>query len=265
MSRAPGPMPMPLFQKIVDEAVSLGVRDIVLNGYGEISTLKEPQAYLAYIRQRSRSIRIIVNTNGMRMREELARAYVEFGVDVMNIAIDGATAETFESIRKHLKLETVEANVKRLIEIRNESKTNRPFIMVHMIHMAENAHETDLFLKKWTGVADHAGIAGLVSRAGSVASPLLLKKPEPFPCFLLWRQMPVLSDGTVALCCDDWNGEAGQGNLAHQSIQEVWQSQQRRAVRALHLAGRQNEIDVCRSCLSPRRPPVWFQSGRPLA
>jgi MoaA/NifB/PqqE/SkfB family radical SAM enzyme len=151
---------LPLFRKIVDEAVSLGVRELVLNGYGEISTLRNSRDYLAYIRERSRSIRIVVNTNGMRMHEDIASAYVEFGVDLINIAIDGATAETFESIRKDLKLDTVEANVRQLIAIRDAARANRPFIMVNMIYMPQNSHETDLFLEKWTGVADHAGTSG---------------------------------------------------------------------------------------------------------
>ena len=179
-------------------------------------------------------------------------------VDVINSAIDGATAATFESIRKHLKLDTVEANVRRLIDVRNRSKTTRPFIMVHMIHMPENAHETDLFLSKWTGVADQAGIAGIVSRVGSVPVPRPLEPPDPFPCFLLWSQLPVLSDGTVAMCCDDWNGAARIGNLNTQSIREVWQSGERDALRALHLQCRPNDIDLCRACSSPRRPPQWF-------
>jgi radical SAM protein with 4Fe4S-binding SPASM domain len=260
MSRNPGPMALPLFRKIVDEAVSLGVRELVLNGYGEISTLRNYRDYLGYIRERSRSIRIVVNTNGMRMREEIASAYVEFGVDLVNIAIDGATPETFESIRKDLKLDTVEANVRQLIAIRNAAHSNRPFILVNMIYMPENAHETDLFLEKWTGVADHAGIVGMVSRVGSVPAPIVNRslKSKPVPCFLPWRQLPILSDGTVALCCDDWNGQANLGNIADHSIEEIWHNHQRRNLRRLHMEGQAGEIDLCRVCQDPRPPPPWF-------
>ncbi|HEY6213071.1 MAG TPA: radical SAM/SPASM domain-containing protein, partial [Vicinamibacterales bacterium] len=259
MRRTPGPMAMPLFRKIVDEAIALGVRDLVLNGYGEIATLRNAREYLAYIRERSRSVRILVNTNGMRMDEDLAAAFIEFGVDVVNVAIDGATAETFERIRKHLKLETVEANVRRLLAMRNASRRNRPFVMVHMILQPENEHETDLFLAKWSGVADHAGFAGMLSRAGGVPVKIRNLPSETFPCFLLWRQMPVLSDGTVAMCCDDWDGRAALGNLNTHSVREVWQqSEQRRAVRALHLEGRRDAIDLCAGCEAPRRPPWWF-------
>jgi len=87
------------------------VRDLVLNGYGEIATLRDYRDYLAAIRRRSTTIRVLVNTNGMRLTEDFAGALIEDGVDVVNIAIDGATAATYESIRRHLKPDVVEANV----------------------------------------------------------------------------------------------------------------------------------------------------------
>lgn len=263
MSRNPGPMALPLFRKIVDQAVELGVRDLVLNGYGEISTLRNYRDYLAYIREKSRVIRILVNTNGMRMNEALASAYVEYGVDVVNIAIDGATAATYESIRKDLKLDTVEANVRQLIAIRNKAGTNRPFIMVLMLLLLENEHEAKMFLEKWTGVADHTSLAGVVSRVGGVKTiPIINRKSKAEPCFLLWKQFPILSDGTVALCCDDWNGQGSVGNVNTQSIKELWQNQQRQTLRQLHVDGRAKEIGVCGACQDPRTPPWWFGSGR---
>jgi wyosine [tRNA(Phe)-imidazoG37] synthetase (radical SAM superfamily) len=259
MRRAQGPMALPLFEAIVDEAIALGVRDLVLNGYGEIATLRNYRDYLAYIRRRSRTVRVLVNTNGMRLTEDFAAALIEYGVDIVNIAIDGATAETYESIRRHLKLDVVEANVKRLVDMRNASGKKRPYIMLNMIHMAENAHEASAFLEKWKGIPDYVGLAGVVSRGGSIAVP----KPDAdwakAPCFLLWRQMPILSDGTVAMCCDDWNGTSALGNVAHGGIKAIWQSPAHERFRALHLAGRAAELDLCQGCQSPRLPPWWFQ------
>jgi hypothetical protein len=262
MRRAPGPMPLPLFRTIIDEAVAIGVRDVVLNGYGEISTLRNAREYLSYIRRRSRAIRIIVNTNGMRLSEDLAAAYIEHKVDIVNITIDGATAETFESIRKHLKLETVEANVRRLIEMRNKAG-RRPFIMLHMLDMPQNRHEAPLFLQKWTGLADYAGLAGLLSRGGSVESGPARPNWFDTPCFLLWRQMPILSDGSIAMCCDDWDGTMSLGNVADGGIRKAWRSHARNQLRQLHLRREAAQISLCDGCQSPRRPPWWFVA-RPL-
>jgi wyosine [tRNA(Phe)-imidazoG37] synthetase (radical SAM superfamily) len=259
MSRRMGPMSFAVFAKIVDEALALDVRELHLNGYGEISTLKRARDYLAYIRGKSRRVKIVINTNGMRMTEALAAAYVEFAVDTVNITIDGATAATYESIRKHLRLDDVERNVRRLVELRDRAGKRHPLIMVQMISMPQNAHETDLFLRKWTGVVDHVGISGLVSRIGSVDfARRAHARWEETPCFLLWRQMPILSDGTVALCCDDWDGAAGLGNVTERAIADIWTDATRRRLRALHLEKRGAAIPLCDGCQQPRRGPWWF-------
>jgi hypothetical protein len=261
MRRAPGPMAMPLFEAIVDEAVSLGVRDLCLNGYGEIATLRNYRDYLGYIRRRSSTIRILVNTNGMRLTEDLAAAFIDHGVDIVNIAIDGATAATYESIRRHLKLDVVEANVKRFVAMRNASGKKRPYIMVNMIHMPENAHEADAFIAKWTGIPDYAGLAGVVSRGGSIDVPRPKADWASTPCFLLWRQMPILSDGTVAMCCDDWDGTSDLGNVATAGIKAIWSSPAHERFRRIHLEGRAEELALCRGCQSPRPSPWWFRKS----
>ncbi len=257
--RKVGPMDFDLFKKIVDEAVALDVQELHLNGYGEISVLKRYREYISYIRQKSRTIKININTNGMRMNEEMCAFYVASGVNTVNITIDGATAETFESIRRHLKLDVVEGNVKRLIQIRNEARKKYPLVTVHMIGMPQNVHEVDMFLDKWKGAADSVGISGLVSRISSVKFANIDNPHwEQTPCFLLWRQMPVWSDGTVAMCCDDWDGRAPQGDLNTQSIKEIWTSRKRDGLRKVHLAGKAAKIPLCAGCKQPRQGPVWF-------
>ena len=262
MRRKVGPMDLNLFRKIVDEAVTLDVQELHLNGYGEISVLRTYQEYISYIRQKSRSIKININTNGMRMSEEMSRFYIASRVNTVNVTIDGATAATFESIRRHLKLAVVESNVKRLIQIRDQSRKKYPMVTVHLIGMPQNIHEAEMFLDKWNGVADRIGISGLVSRIGSVAfAKIDNPKWEKTPCFLLWRQMPVWSDGTVALCCDDWDGKAPQGNLNNSTIKEIWTSKKRVGLRKVHLSGSAAKIPLCANCKQPRPGPVWFSKG----
>jgi radical SAM protein with 4Fe4S-binding SPASM domain len=180
-------------------------------------------------------------------------------VDVVNITIDGATAPTYEGIRKHLLLDVVEANVRRLIELRDAAGARVPLITVHMIVMPENRHEMTQFLEKWNGVADHVGFGGLVSRGGSV--PIVGLDDAHWrdtPCFLLWSQMPILSDGSVAMCCDDWDGTARLGNVRNQSIKSIWKSGEQVRLRGIHLAGKAETISHCQACRQPRSGPWWF-------
>jgi hypothetical protein len=259
MHRRVGPMPFDLFQKIVDECVELGVQRIVVNGYGEISTLRNQRDYLKYIREKSSKVKIVVNTNGMRMTEAVARTYVEMPVDVVNIAIDGATAPTFESIRRHLKLDVVENNVRQLVRIRDEAGARRPLVIVQMILMPQNHHEEAAFLAKWDGVVDRVAVVRLVSRGGSIPVRGVDDKGwDRTPCFLLWSQMPILSDGTVAMCCDDWDGTSGLGTLRERSLKETWTSAAHRRLQQTHLDGGAATMPLCDGCRLPRVGPWWF-------
>lgn len=259
MSRDSGAMKFELFQKIVDQAVELGVPKLTLNGYGEISILKEYEKYLGYIREKSRAIKIAINSNGMRMNEKMIDSYLRHEVDVVNVTIDGATAETFEAIRKQLSLEQVEGNVRKLIEERNRRKMKKPLVSIFMIVMPQNEHEVDAFLKKWTGVADQVGLYGVNPRAGGID----IKAQEydnwqTTPCYLLWSQMPILSDGSQGMCCDDWNAEVGMGNANDTSIQELWQTQARTRFQRIHLGGGNASMPLCAACKQPRKGPWWF-------
>jgi hypothetical protein len=98
----------------------------------------------------------------------------------------------------------------------------------------------------------------MVSRLGSVKAPIVNRpsKSKSQPYFLPWRQLPILSDGSVALCCDDWNGQGSLGNIA--DLEEMRHNHQRQNIRRLHMAGRAGEIDLCRVCRDPRPSPAWF-------
>jgi hypothetical protein len=261
MSRRHGPMEFGLFCKIVDQAIDMGVPMLSLNGYGEISTLKNYREYLAYIRGRSSDITISVNTNGMRMNEQMARDYIDFRVNVVNITIDGARAETFESIRKYLKLEQVENNVRQLIALRKQRKKTLPLVSVGMMVMQQNRPEIEEFRKKWEGVADKLMFSGLANRAGSVEWVQIDQAADwkKTPCFYLWSQLPIWNDGSAALCCDDWNADASTGNAGHFNLKHLWSGPERQRLRDLHSAGRGDEVPACKACQRPHHGPQWFR------
>jgi len=166
MDRPMRPMEFGLFRKIVGECAAAGVVEIALNGYGEIFTLRGDSyhEYIGYVRRVAPDIHLIVNTNGFAMDEEAARYLVEAGVHAVHTDIDGATPETFERIRVHLKLDRVEANLRRLVGIRDAMGKTRPSVRVGMIAMDENRSEVPVFLEKWRGRIDYVGVDGLMNR-----------------------------------------------------------------------------------------------------
>ena len=79
------------------------------------------------------------NTNGTLLSEDYAREFIRLGVDIIAFSIDGATQETFESIRRGAKYEQVIANIRRLNELKGSLK--KPKLVFANVVTASNVHE----------------------------------------------------------------------------------------------------------------------------
>ncbi len=130
--------------------------------------MRNLEEYLAYMRSTAHRFRIVMNTNGFRMDEEKRELFLKYEVDLINVTLDGATPETFESIRLKLKLDTIEENVRELLRARRERKLEAPKVRVGIIAIPQNAHEVGQVLDKWRDVADYVGVGGFTNRAGSL-------------------------------------------------------------------------------------------------
>jgi len=71
-------------------------------------------------------------TNGSLLSESAASRIVQAGVDWVAVSIDGARAETFESIRRGADFETFRDNVRRLTDMRTDKTPRVTFNFVMM-------------------------------------------------------------------------------------------------------------------------------------
>jgi hypothetical protein len=270
MDRPMKPMPVDLFRKLVDQAASLRVMALCPNGYGEICTLPQPvlEEYFGYIAAAAHRFRVLINTNGNRMTEDRAALFIRHDVHLINVTIDGATAETAESIRKNLKFDRIEENVKRLIAMRDRAGKRYPKVRVGMIMMPQTVPEVELFVKRWEGIADFVGFGGFSSRLASVdPSPALVQLgvpgtpaepepawPKPTACVLPFRDLNIWADGKAVLCCEDWNEEHVVGDLNTQTLKEIWTGEPLAAVRRKHIARQGADVSLCAKCNNWHQP-----------
>ena len=125
-----------------------------------------------------------------------------------------------------------------------------------MVLIAQNAHEGEAFLVKWTGKVDSVTLSGFSNRAGSLDAKDLAHEPSPPApaCILPFRELDIWADGRAVLCCEDWNEQHIVGDLATQSIRDIWHGPALTKARELHLARRGADIEICRQCKSWRAP-----------
>ena len=262
MDRSQRPMDLELFKKLVDHAAEMRVPDLAPNGFGELLTMRSFDEHFAYIRSKSHRFRILVNSNGFRLDDDKIETFLRHEVDFLNITLDGATAETFESIRVRLKLDQIEDNIRRLIKMRDERGLKYPKVRVGMIAIPQNIHEIDALLNKWKNVVDFVGVGGYSNRAGSLdekgifgpaptapdTTALTIAPAQAKSCVLPFRDMSIWADGRAVLCCDDWNETHVVGDLNTQSLAEIWNGEPLHKARALHMAGRGADLEICSKC-----------------
>ncbi len=252
------PMSWDIFKKLIDNAAELRIPELCPNGYGEFMTLRNVENYLDYISSRKHQFRVILNTNGFRMADDKIRLLMEHRVHLVNICIDGATAETAEKIRVGLKLAQIEANILRLMELRHEYRIDYPKVRVGFVVIPQNAGEISAFLDKWRGKVDYVGADGYANRAGSLTGRFGDRPVEgrTGTCSLPFHDLNIWSDGKAVLCCNDWNEQAVVGDLNTQTIREIWWGAALREARRLHRAGHGGDLKICASCNYWRQPSL---------
>jgi hypothetical protein len=251
MKRRQGVMDVDLYRKVVDECASLGIGHVRMHNYGEAFVDKRLPEKIAYAKSRGIP-EVGVITNGSLLGPDVARAVVEAGLDAINISLDAAGKETFESTRLGLKYDKVIANVEGLVQARRELGRTRPKLILSFVRQ-DNSAEEQAFIDHWSAVADKIHITELHNWAGT----LKRRADVNFPCYRQWLTFTVLWDGRVSLCCADLDGHIVLGDLRTQSIAEIWNGDAYRRVRREHLES--GGPAICRNCDLPAKDsPLWI-------
>jgi MoaA/NifB/PqqE/SkfB family radical SAM enzyme len=251
MHRRQGIMSFDLFCKIVDECVELGITHVRVHNYGEAFLDRHLTEKVRYAKEKGiKEVGMI--SNGSLITEEIAAGMIDAGLDAINISVDAAGKEVFESTRVHLDYDTVINNIKTLVRLRNESGKTHPKLILSFVRQNNSADE-QAFIAEWSKVADKIHITDLHNWAGTLNE----KTNVQFPCYRLWLTFTVLWDGRVSMCCADFDGRHIFGDLRTQTIADVWNSPMYRAARREHLES--GGPGICRTCDLPKKDsPLWI-------
>ena len=85
--------------------------------------------------------------------------------------------------------------------------------------------------------------------------PVATSHEPKLPCVALWSLMVIFTNGDVPLCNVDFDNKYPSGNIATNSIAEVWNSAPLLEMRRRHFEGRKAEIEICGNCNVWDEPP----------
>lgn len=253
MKRKIGFMDMDLFQKIIKECVIQEIGYISIQGFGEPLMDRSFAEKVKYAKNMGID-KVISNTNAALLNEKIAKAILDSGLDEIFISLDALNKETYERIRRGLKFDVVVNNVMRFLDLKKKSKQINPTVNLDFLQLIENISETEKFIQRWKGSVDNICISNAHNWTGERKSKSInsfhstsnrIKRP---PCRLLWSQLVVYWDGSVPLCCQDYDGNMILGNLKQEHLKNIWQEKRLKNIRQIHIQGAFDKIPLCRRC-----------------
>ncbi len=255
LNRPFGYMDVNLFQKIIDESILYGKRLIItINKDGEPLLHPELPKMVKYAKDMKAAHKINFYTNGILLTETKSCELIKSGLDTIHISIDAFSKETYKKIKNSQKLELVEENVKRLIELKKILHSKTPLVIVKIIHTPDTQNEIKPFINKWKGIANFVEIGEYHTWDGSLSNtdqPDQIKaaqKTKRYPCAFLWYNPVILWDGRVTTCCVDYQGKGVIGNINKDFLATIWQGNALQKIRMAHLEGRYDSIPLCNKC-----------------
>ena len=243
LKRKTGVMDRRLFEKIVNE-VHENCELVILHNNGEPLMNEHLPEMISYAKQHH--LTTVISTNVTLLNNERATSLIEAGLDIIILAVDGSTSETYEKIRIGANYKSILRNIKNLLEKKKELERKNPFVVLQLIEMEQNRHEIPKFKQYWSGYPVTVFIKPSTDFGGKV------NVSRNCPCDRLWHQSVVLSDGRLVPCCMDMNGDYSLGSVKDNMFFDIWNGSQMRSIRKKE---NQNKFELCKTCnyISPRR------------
>ena len=175
---------------------------ILLAGHGEPTLNSQYLDFISYIRKELPKFPIHIMTNGCSIKKDIRHIEWMFYAGITNLILDEYLDNNLDSIRQYLTehgipYETHGEKGVPLFDGRKRVLFNPP------IEVSKPSAQRNL--------NNHCG-AGMPP----------LSKPKQARCTKVFREMYFRWDGNVAICCDDFRGEYGIGNIHDMSIEEIW-------------------------------------------
>lgn len=234
-----------LFKKLIDEGAANGLASIKLNYLGE--PLMHPQIVelIRYAKEKG-ILEVMFNSNGVLLREKMARDILDAGVDSLFVSFDSAYKERFESIRIGAKYEQVLENVKRFADIKNsDPKYNHVQLRVSKVVFPDETEEDiKAFINLWEDKVDAIGFASLRDETQEYN----FDYDASLRCDQPWQRIFVRQDGVTFPCCADNYNIYKLGNANETTVKDMWHGKKLNTLRNAHANAKYNEINICKNC-----------------
>lgn len=267
-----GMMSMELFDKVLNDAKSYGIRKLVFaNAQGE--PLLNPLITKMIRKAVNAGFWTMVSTNGSPLNTDNTNQLIETGINNIQFSFGGYNKETYETVYVGGKWEQITENLKRTVSLIKEKKA-KTSIVINGCYAKElericspNSYiaRTKAFLRSigiWEPECQIRiqlphnfanNIEVIASTASELTNSSYVKKTtRPGLCRVLQHAPGVYFDGKVTACgCLDPNGELNIGDITESSLKEIRESSNYQNYIKDFVKGDFSNMNLCAQCDIP--------------
>lgn len=247
MDRLEGVMNAKLFKKIVDEAKSLGTKNIFLGGFGEPLTDPMIVDRVRYVKQQGMYCNFI--SNGSLWNKDITVQLIEAGLDEVRFSFYGQDKQTYEIVHRGLNYDITHNNIRNVIETRNRLGRKKPVVLVYFLTLDNNQKQVEAFREEWETLVDfieiwrphNFGDGRDYRNRQEVRKKESCGRPKRGPVQFQY-------DGTIIPCCYDYGGKMILGDINDNTIPEILRGEKYEALRRAHESGDFSAAPYCNEC-----------------
>jgi MoaA/NifB/PqqE/SkfB family radical SAM enzyme len=217
-------------------------------------SLLHPGALELAARAKALGVRQVgLSTNGVSLAHA-ADALLDSGIDRLEISLDALDREAYRAIRGRDHFDRVLHGIEHYFARKRERALERPVTSLQFMRRPEVEAHLSLVRRRLDallGPRDFVMTIEPASFGGAIDAPegaARARSAQRGPCSWLFESLVVLQDGTVVTCGVDWDARHPVGTLRESSLLEIWNGDEMRRRRELHLAGRFAEVAPCDGC-----------------
>ncbi|MDD4601880.1 MAG: radical SAM protein [Negativicutes bacterium] len=219
-TRTRGYMSMNLWNKIVDEITEKSPETVIWPAImGE--SLVAGDLFIEMLEYAcTRKAKIVWNTNAVLLNDRWLQRILALELKEIIIGIDAINEITYNNIRCGGNFRKMMDNVIKLLKNNN----GRTKITVQFIEQEMNSGEKELFKEFWLSKGAVVKIRPKLGWGNAVQTPTLIlgQEERKGPCPWLIRTVSIHYNGTVVQCDADWDQKYAVGNIAKNTLEEIW-------------------------------------------
>ncbi len=243
-------MPTDLFKRLIDKIMAETDQYDTLTFPGMGEPLMDPELDLkiSYAKEKYPRLGVLLLTNGSLLTPKKFQRFEEIGVSSIRVSLYGANEETYCRVHGIDNRAIFHQVYKNIDEICRVKKTTQLLLTYNIVDGVNDA-VSEKWIERWKDKADllevwrpHNWVDFKEYR--KVQAEKLKTCGRPFK-----GPLQIQVDGTVNMCCFDYDGKLTVGDLKRQTLQEIFSSPFFTRLSGYHTSGHyEGSGMICENC-----------------